>query len=78
MLDCYFSSMFNIFKKKYKFNISFYILFLFFLIFFIKFSTVKAKANTYKVIDLEISKIYDNDFNKEEVIDIALKKLLKN
>ena len=66
--------MFYIFKKKYKFNISFYILFLFFIIFFIKFSTVNANANTYKVLDLEISKTYDNNFNKEEVIDIAFKK----
>ena len=66
--------MTNIFKKKYKFNISFYILFLFFIIFFIKFSTVKVNANTYKVIDLEISKIYDNNFDKEKVIDIAFKK----
>ena len=66
--------MFYTFKKKYKFNISFYILFLFFIIFFIKFSTVKVNANTYKVIDLEISKIYDNNFDKEKVIDIAFKK----
>tara|TARA_B100001175_G_C19408866_1_gene590065 strand:- start:113 stop:1090 length:978 start_codon:yes stop_codon:yes gene_type:complete len=33
-----------------------------------------VNANTYKVVDLEISKNYDNDFNKEEVIDIAFKK----
>ena len=66
--------MFNTFKKKHKFNISFYILFLFFLIFFIKFSTVDVNANTYKVTNLEISKTYDNDFKKEEVIDIAFKK----
>ena len=66
--------MFNTFKKKYKFNISFYILFLFLILFFIKFSTVNANANTYKIVDLEISKIYDNDFNKEEVIDMAFKK----
>ena len=66
--------MFKSYKKKYSFNISFYILFLFFLIFFIEFSTIDAKANTYKVTDLEISKTYDNDFNKEEVIDIAFKK----
>ena len=66
--------MTNTFKKKYKFNISFYILFLFFIIFFIKFSTVNANANTYKVVDLEISKTYDNDFNKEAVIDMAFKK----
>ena len=68
MLDCYFSFMINTFKKKYKFNISFYILFLFFIIFFIKFSTVNANGNTYKVVDLEISKTYDNDFNKEGVM----------
>ena len=49
-------------------------MFLFFIIFFIKFSTVNANGNTYKVLDLEISKTYDNDFNKEEVIDIAFKK----
>ena len=66
--------MINTFKKKYKFNISFYILFLFFIIFFIKFSTVNANGNTYKVLDLEISKTYDNDFNKEAVIDMAFKK----
>ena len=66
--------MFYNFKKRNKFNISFYILFLFFIIFFIKFSTVYANTNTYKVVDLEISKTYDNDFNKEEVIDIAFKK----
>ena len=74
MLDCYFSSMFNTLKKNCKYNISFYIFFLFFIIFFIKFSTVKASTNTFKVIDLEISKTYDNNFNKEEVIDIAFKK----
>ena len=28
----------------------------------------------YKVLDLEISKTYDNDFNKEAVIDLAFKK----
>ena len=77
MLDYYFSFMFKTFKKKYNFNISFYILFLFFIIFFIKFSTVNANANNYKVIDLEISKIYDNDFNKEAVIDMAFKKAFK-
>ena len=66
--------MFITFKKKCKFNISFYILFLFFIFFFIKFSTTNVSANTYKVTDLEISKKYDNDFNKEEVIDMAFKK----
>ena len=53
------------FKKKIKINISTYILFLFFLIIFTKFSTISVKANTYKIEDLEISKPYDNNFNKE-------------
>jgi len=74
MLGCYFSFMLNTFKIKYKYNISFYIFFLFFIIFFIKFSTIAVKANTYKIVDLEISKTYDIDFNKEEVIDMAFKK----
>ena len=60
--------MINIFKKKSKFNISFYILFLFFIIFFIKFSTISAKANSFKIVELEISKTYNNNFNKEFVI----------
>ncbi len=58
-------------KKKNKYNVSIYILFLFFLIFFTKFSTISANANTYKIADLEISKPYDNNFNKEGVIDKA-------
>ena len=66
--------MLNYFKKKYKFNNTFYILFLFFILFFIKFSTIYANANTYKVVDLEISKTYDNNFNKDAVIDMAFKK----
>ena len=66
--------MFKTFKKKYSSNISLYILFLFFVFFFIKFSTVKVYSNNYKVLDLEISKTYDNDFNKEAVIDVAFKK----
>ncbi len=66
--------MLNTFKKKNIFNGLIYILFLFFLIFFTKFSTTSANANVYKVVDLEISKPYDNNFNKEEVIDLAFKK----
>ncbi len=66
--------MFITFQKKYKFNIWFYILFLFFIIIFIKFSTTNVKANNYKVVNLEVSKIYNNDFNKEMVIDMAFKK----
>ncbi len=64
----------NIFKIKNKFNISVYIFFLFFLIIFAKFSTIEASANTYKIADLEISKPYDKNFNKEEIIDIAFEK----
>ena len=64
----------NIFKIKNKFNISVYIFFLFFLIIFAKFSTIEANANTYKIADLEISKPYDKNFNKEEIIDIAFEK----
>tara|TARA_B100001250_G_scaffold80047_1_gene65774 strand:+ start:548 stop:1648 length:1101 start_codon:yes stop_codon:yes gene_type:complete len=74
MLDYSFSSMLKIFKIKYKFNILIYILFLFFLIIFIKFSTNSANANTYKIVNLEISKPYDNNFNKEAVIDMAFVK----
>ena len=66
--------MSNTISKKYKFNITIYILFFFFLIIFIKFSTVSANANTYKIVDLEISKPYDNNFNKEKVIDKAFEK----
>ena len=40
-------------KKKYRFNSSIYILFFIFLIFFIKFSTISAKANSFKIADLE-------------------------
>ena len=66
--------MCKILKKKKKFNISIYILFLFLIIFFTKFSTISANANSYKILNLEISKPYDNNFNKEKVIDIAFKK----
>ena len=69
--------MLNTLKKKYSFNSSIYILFFIFLIFFIKFSTISAKANSYKIVDLEISKTYDNNFKKEDVIDIAFKKAFK-
>ncbi len=62
------------FKKKIKVNISTYILFLFFLIIFTKFSTISAKGNTYKIEDLEISKPYDNNFNKDAVIDKAFER----
>ena len=44
------------------------------MIIFAKFSTITAKANTYKITDLEISQPYDNNFNKDVVIDKAFKK----
>ena len=66
--------MFNILKKKNKIDFIIYILFLFFIIFFTKFSTSIANANTYKISDLEISKPYDNNFNKDTVIDEAFEK----
>ncbi len=69
--------MLNTLKNKYRFNRSIYIYFFIFLIFFIKFSTISANANSYKIVDLEISKIYDNNFNKETVIDIAFEKAFK-
>ena len=74
MLDYCFSYMLNTIKKKNKFRFSIYILFLFFLIFFNKFSTTSANANAYKITDLEISEPYNNNFNKEKVIDLAFKK----
>jgi len=74
MLDYYFSLMAKLFKNKYKFINSIYILFLFFLIFFIKFSTISALANSFKIVDLEISKPYDKKFNKEKVINAAFEK----
>ena len=64
----------NIIKIKNKFNISVYIFFIFFLIIFAKFSTIDASANTYKITNLEISEPYDNNFNKDVVIDRAFRK----
>ena len=74
MLFYYFSLMINFFKKKYKFISPIYILFLFFLIFFTKFSTTVTFANTYKIEDLQIAESYDNNFNKENVINTAFEK----
>ena len=66
--------MSNTINKKYNFDNIIYILFFFFIIIFIKFSTVSVKANTYKITDLEISKPYNNNFDKEKVIDKAFEK----
>ena len=63
--------MINFFKNKYKLINSIYIFFLFFLIFFIKFSTINVLANSFKILDLEITKPYDKKFDKEKVIDTA-------
>ena len=60
------------FKKKTS-TISFYILFLIIFIFFIKFSTEKVLANSYKVSDIEISEPYNINFSKEKVIDVAFR-----
>tara|TARA_B100000945_G_scaffold249269_1_gene205832 strand:- start:719 stop:1792 length:1074 start_codon:yes stop_codon:yes gene_type:complete len=60
------------FKNKIN-TFSFYILFLIILIIFIKFSTEKVLANSYKVSDIEISEPYNLNFSKEKVIDVAFK-----
>ena len=60
------------FKKKIN-TLSFYILFLSIFIIFIKFSTEKVLANSYKVSDIEISEPYNLNFSKEKVIDVAFK-----
>ena len=60
------------FKNKIN-TLSFYILFLIILIIFIKFSTEKVLANSYKVSDIEISEPYNLNFSKEKVIDVAFK-----
>ena len=44
------------------------------MIIFAKFSTIAASANTYKITNLEISEPYDNNFNKDVVIDRAFRK----
>ena len=60
------------FKNKIN-TLSFYILFLIIFIIFIKFSTDKVLANSYKVSDIEISEPYNLNFSKEKVIDVAFK-----
>ena len=60
------------FKNKIN-TLSFYILFLIILIIFIKFSTEKVLANSYKVSDIEISEPYNLNFSNEKVIDVAFK-----
>jgi len=61
------------FKKKKIIQFRLYIFFLLFVLFFIKFSTTSTYANTYKIIDIEISESYDLNFNKQNIIDSAFK-----
>ena len=61
-------------KKNY---LRFYISFLFYIIFFIKFSTTLVLANTYKITDIEISEPYELNFNKEKLIDTAFETAFK-
>ena len=49
----------------------FYIIFLFLVLFFIKFSTTSASSKTFNIVDLEITKPYDAKFEKEKIIDEA-------
>ena len=60
------------FKNKIN-TLSFYILFLIIFIIFIKFSTEKVLANSYKVADIQISEPYNLSFSKDKVIDVAFK-----
>ena len=62
-------------KKIIRFRL--YIFFLLFVLFFIKFSTTSVYANTYKIIDLEISESYDLNFNKQNIIDSAFQMAFK-
>ena len=61
------------FQKKKIIRFRLYIFFLLFVLFFIKFSTTSTYANTYKIIDIEISEPYDLNFNKQNIIDSAFK-----
>ena len=65
------------FQKKKITRFRLYIFFLLFVLFFIKFSTTSVYANTYKIIDLEISESYDLNFNKQNVIDSAFQMAFK-
>ena len=65
------------FQKKIIIESRLYIFFLFLVLFFIKFSTTYVYANTYKIIDLEISEPYEINFNKQNIIDNAFKMAFK-
>jgi len=65
------------FQKKKIIRFRLYIFFLLFVLFFIKFSTTSVYANTYKIIDLEISESYDLNFDKQNIIDSAFQMAFK-
>ena len=65
------------FQKKTIIRFRLYIFFLLFVLFFIKFSTTSVYANTYKIIDLEISESYDLNFDKQNIIDSAFQMAFK-
>ena len=50
-----------------------YILFAFLSLNIFFFSTIKVKANSFEINDIEISKPFQNNFNKNSVIDIGFK-----
>ena len=60
------------FKKKVN-TFSVYKLFLIIFVIFIKFSTEKVLANSYKVTDIEIAEPYNINFSKDKVINVAFK-----
>ncbi len=63
-------------KKKF-FRLNVYIIFLYFIIIFIKFSTINAEANTYRIKNLQISEPYELNFDKEKIIDKAFNEAFK-
>ncbi len=62
-------------KKFFRFNV--YIIFLYFIIIFIKFSTINAEANTYRIKNLQISEPYELNFDKEKIINKAFNEAFK-
>ena len=64
-------------QKKIFIRFKLYIFFLYFVLFFIKFSTLYVYGNIYKIIDLEISEPYELNFNKQNIIDSAFQLAFK-
>ena len=50
-----------------------YILFVFLALNIFFFSTTKVQANSFEISNIEISKPFENNFNKNTVIDIGFK-----